>query len=252
MVELFYRVLGAIGYHHPVHVVATHMPIGLVTGALVFGLIALLARKQEPVRCAYGILVLALVLAVPTAILGFMDWVHFYKGAWIAAIRAKIILAAVLLAILAAGTVLGRAGTASPKVMLAVYALAFATVVGLGFFGGNLVYGGAAGSASSGAAPALPQTAAPPADLQAGEAVFAASCSACHPKGGNVVDPGVPLKTSPTLASAEGFVAFIRNPKRADGKAGDMPAFDAKEIDDGKARQLYSYVLDAARRDAWR
>ena len=112
--------------------------------------------------------------------------------------------------------------------MLVIYILSFLTAVGLGYFGGNLVFGEPTSSAAPSAAPArtdLPQLASSPADLQAGGALFAANCQACHPQGGNVVVSSLPIKTSRKLASLDSFVAFIRDPKMPDGKPGDMPPF---------------------------
>jgi uncharacterized membrane protein len=250
MIDFFYRVLAALGYQHPVHVMVTHMPIGLITGALALMIVALLFRKDNLQRSARHAFILALVFAVPTVILGIMDWIHFYNGAWLPAIKAKIILASILLILLTAGAILGRPGKAGSPVMLVIYILSFLTAVGLGYFGGNLVFGESTSSAEPPRTD-LPQLAGSPEDLQAGAAVFAANCQACHPKGDNVVVSSLPIKTSRRLASLDGFVAFIRDPKMPDGKPGEMPPFAKQDIDDAGAGRLYAYLVDMVKK-GWR
>jgi mono/diheme cytochrome c family protein len=250
MIDLFYRVLGALGYHHPLHVAVTHMPIGMVTAAFALLVIALVFGKKNLVRSARHVFILALVFVVPTIIAGFMDWIHFYKGAWVPAIKAKIILASILTALLAAGVVMGKPGKAGSPVMLGIYGLSFLCVVGLGYFGGNLVFGEQA--ASSDAGPALPQVTASPADLKAGEAIFVANCQSCHPKGGNIIEADRPLKKSQKLTSLQAFVGFIRNPLDENGKPTDMPTFTPADVSDQQAGQLHSYLVDTINKGTWR
>ena len=249
MIDFFYRALQALGYSHPVHVMVTHMPVGLVTGAFALQLIALLFRKKGLTRSARHAFILALIFAVPTVVFGIMDWIHFYNGAWISAIKVKIVLASILLVLLVAGVFLGRPGKAGATVMLVLYALSFLLVVGLGFYGGNLVYGESVGAAEP--APVPQQGLASPADIQAGGTIFAANCQSCHPKGGNIVEPSLHLKTSKKLASLDSFVAFVRDPKMPNGKAGEMPPFGKSDIDDRQAGQLYGYIVDSVNK-AWR
>ncbi len=250
MVDFFYRVLAALGYQHPVHVLFTHLPIGLVVGAFLLMLVALLFGKPNLQRSARHVFILALVFAVPTIILGIMDWIHFYNGAWLPAIKAKIILASILLILLVAGAVIGRPGKEASPIMLVIYVLSFLAVVGLGYFGGNLVFGEPTSSAEPSRTD-LPQLAGSPGDLQAGGALFAANCQACHPQGSNVVVSSLPIKSSRKLASLDGFVAFIRDPKMPDGTAGEMPPFTKQDIDDAGAGRLYAYVVDMAKK-GWR
>jgi mono/diheme cytochrome c family protein len=139
---------------------------------------------------------------------------------------------------------------------LIVYALASVAVIGLGYFGARLVYGGwAAAAAAAQVAPeAAPAEAPPKAPAQAppskaGEALFAADCQACHPNGGNIIVAQLPLKTSKHLASEQAFVSFIREPKMPDGSAGSMPAFTTDLLSDQQARDLYQYVM--AMRSRW-
>ncbi|MEX1346310.1 MAG: DUF2231 domain-containing protein [Desulfobacterales bacterium] len=81
MFELIYQTLTNFGYNHPIHPTLTHVPIGMVMGAFIFVLIAVIARKKNLAQTARHCSVLALIAAVPTALLGLMDWQHFYGGA---------------------------------------------------------------------------------------------------------------------------------------------------------------------------
>ena len=213
MIDFFYRVLASLGYSHPVHVMVTHMPIGLVTGSLALLAVALIWKKQHLARSARHVFILALIFAVPTVIAGFMDWIHFYNGAWIFAIKMKIVLAAILLALLVAGVIFGERGKGGSPLMLAIYALSFLTVVGLGYFGGNLVFGEAV---AAGEPAAVPQSvSASPAEIQAGSAVFVSSCQGCHPRGGNVVDAAIPLKSLEGPRVARELCRLYQGPEEA-------------------------------------
>jgi mono/diheme cytochrome c family protein len=75
-----------------------------------------------------------------------------------------------------------------------------------------------------------------------GAKIFGENCESCHPSGGNVIEPGLPLKGSRALANLNTFVAFIRNPKMPDGSQGYMPSFRSSKISDKQAGELYHSV----------
>jgi hypothetical protein len=77
---------------------------------------------------------------------------------------------------------------------------------------------------------------------QTGEKIFNEDCASCHPNGGNVIVPDLPLRGSRVLANFKTFAAFIRNPKMPDGSQGSMPPFDKSKISSGQARRLYHYI----------
>jgi cytochrome c6 len=83
------------------------------------------------------------------------------------------------------------------------------------------------------------ESAAPGADAKAGEAVFAANCSACHADGGNLIDPKKPLRGSAKLKDFETFLGWIRVP------VAPMPPFPAEQVSDAQATDLYRYVTTA-------
>ena len=256
MIDSLYQWLAAIGFKDPLHAPITHFPIGLAIGALLFFLGALIFSRKSLVLTARHVAILAFLFAFPTILFGVFDWLHFFKGVLLTEIKIKMILAAVVLVVLAVGIILGSEIRVRTVALLIVYALASLAVIGLGYFGGRLVYGGWSASAAAaqvapeaapaGAQPGAPAQAPP---SKAGEALFASNCQACHPNGGNIITAQLPLKTSKYLASEQAFVGFIRAPKMPDGSPGGMPAFTPDLLSDLQARDLYQYVT--AMRSRW-
>ena len=67
-----------------------------------------------------------------------------------------------------------------------------------------------------------------------GEEVFKAKCAACHPNGGNIMNPKETLKG-------------IKDPKKITAKirkgGGGMTAFDAKAVSDADAKAVADYII---------
>ena len=223
MLEGVYRFFSSIGYTEPLHPAFTHMPIGLVVGALIFGLVALLFRRASFWRCAWNCLLVAEIFLVVTVVLGLMDWQHFLAGAWLFPIKVKVTLAVVLFCLIFVGLLIGRQKSSRPAGFVAVLVLSFLTVGVLGYFGGRLVYA---------AKPTAAQ------QFEAGAKLFGRNCQSCHPGGGNVVKPEIPLRTSGRLTDFKLFFAWIRNPEPP------MPAFSPLKISDEQAHQLYDYIVN--------
>ena len=141
MVEFIYQTLTKFGYTHPLHPTLTHVPIGLVIGAFIFAIIGLIFKRANLAQTARHCAVLALIAAVPTAILGILDWQHFYGGSLLFTIKMKLVLAGVLLIFLFLAVIFGFFGETFSKIVLSMYVLCLLTAVGLGYFGGELVYG---------------------------------------------------------------------------------------------------------------
>lgn len=164
-----YEWLGSVGYHHPLHPPVTHIPVGLVVGAVIFLMTSRALHNESLARTAKHCVILALLAAPVAVLLGVMDWQHFYGGARLAPIRIKSVLAGALIPMLV------LAWKVSPKTgpvrnyAIAVYALCLAAVSGLGFFGGELVYGSK-----------TPNAAMDDARVQQGTELFAESCALCH------------------------------------------------------------------------
>lgn len=228
MFDFVYEFLAGLGYTHPIHPTEVYMPIGLVVGAFIFAWIALLFRRPKLAPTALTCVTLALIWVFPTMLLGIMDWQHYYAGAMLFAIKMKLIFAPALLILLAAAVILGYKKGAESKAVLAIYCLCFVTVVILGYFGGQLVYG--------------TKGPAPPESVKAGAKVFSANCKGCHPDGGNILKPNLPLRSAPQLSDFKSFEGFIRDPKLRDGSKGPMPAFPTAKISDQQAKELYQYI----------
>jgi uncharacterized membrane protein len=245
MFHTFYQFVGSLGYHHPLHPMLTHIPVGLTIGALVFAVISILFRRVHLKLSAWYCAVLAIVGVVPTALVGFMDWQEKYHGVWSTDIKVKMVLAGVLFVLLLAALLLQRRGagpqtdparpwlSARSIAALVLYGVSFLCVVGLGMEGGDLVYGEGPTSAPVSAGSA------------AGQKLFAENCASCHPGGGNSVNAAFPLTRAPQLADVSAFIAFLRDPKARDGSGNDMPAFTTADLSYKDARDLHDYVVKA-------
>ena len=182
MIEFIYQTLAKFGYTHPLHPALTHLPIGMVMGAFIFALAAIIFRRTSLTQTARYCVILGLLAAIPTALLGLMDWMHFYGGTLLLPFKMKIILAVILIAFLLLAVVIGFFGERFQKMLFVLYAMCLLTTVGLGYFGGEIVYG----------------TKAPEGvelgDLAAkGALIFQTNCSACHltDSTGKKIGPGL-------------------------------------------------------------
>jgi mono/diheme cytochrome c family protein len=223
VIDSFYAMLARIGFTDPPHALLTHMPIGLITGALLFLLVAVIFRRRVLEPTARHVFVLGFIFLFPTILFGVLDWLHYFRGAMILPIKFKIGLAAAVLVVTAAGVAVGNRAKLRTIPQVLLYALAFVCVVGLGYFGAKMVYAGWAPEGSEGVS-------------GAGSELFTVNCQACHPGGGNIVDPSYPVKGSPKLASVETFTAFLRSP------GGMMPSFDEQALSAAQARDLHQYL----------
>jgi uncharacterized membrane protein len=230
VIDSLYALLERFGFHDPVHAILVHVPIALVIGALLFLVVALLFRRSRLELTARHAAILAFVFVFPTILTGVFDWLHFYRGALIPPIRAKMILAGSVLVVLGAAVILGSEVKVRSVALVVVYALAFVGVVGLGYFGGRLVYGSPAPAGEVASV--------------AGAGVFSANCVGCHRGGGNTVSPNRPLKGSALLDSREQFIAYVRMPR------GGMPPFPESGISDADLGELWGYL--GAMRSVWK
>jgi mono/diheme cytochrome c family protein len=237
MIELFYQILGTIGYTHPVHPTLTHVVMGLVIGAFVFGFVSWLRRHTTLVLTARHCLILALITLFPTVLLGYMDWQHYYAGGWLFEIKMKLILACILLVLLSVAVISKSTAERGTINIVMLYGLCLLTVIALGYFGGELVYG----SRTKEAAPEAP-------DIQAGAELFTTSCSACHPGGGNIYKAHLTLKDAPQLADLDTFLAYIRSPKASDGSQTIMPPVSTEKLSDQNAKEIYQYIIQVLKK----
>lgn len=141
MIEGLYAFLEKVGFGHPVHPMLTHVPMGMIIGAVIFSLAGLIWKNQQLDRTAFHCSVLALLGIVPVIGAGILDWQHFMQGSWNTLIIIKMILGTILTVLLVVAVVLKLRG-AEPKPLVIVYFLCLACASGLGFFGGELIFGG--------------------------------------------------------------------------------------------------------------
>jgi cytochrome c6 len=73
----------------------------------------------------------------------------------------------------------------------------------------------------------------------AGSEIFTSNCAACHPNGGNSINPNLPLEGAPQLGSYSSFRSLVRQGR------GAMPPFSSGRIPDAQLRELYRYVNSA-------
>lgn len=230
MFDPVYQFLQSIGYPHPIHPTEVHMPIGLVVGALIFSSIAVVFKREKLAEAARYCVILAFIWLFPTLILGIMDWQYFYSGAWLFPIKMKLMLLPLVIVSLGISILLsGKYGPASKGVLI-LYIMSFCLILAIGYYGGQLVYGGWS-----------PQA---PSQYKAGEQIFKANCSGCHPEGGNIAQPNLPVINSPKLLDFNSFIDFIRNPSNPDGSPGIMPAFPESKISNRQSRNLYDYIIN--------
>lgn len=227
--ERFYQLLEAIGYTHPIHPPFTHIPVGLVIGAFLLGVISLLFRLQMAGRAARYCMIIAFISIFPTVLFGYMDWQHFYAGGWLSPIKTKLVLAGILLILAIISLVAGRGSERTSSGVAGMYTLCLVIVLGLGFFGGQLVYSG--------------KVPVGPAEFRTGEKLFRADCSGCHPYGGNIVDPKAELRGSDELKDLQTFIRWIRDPRLDNGAKGPMPPFPSARVSDPQAKELLVYII---------
>lgn len=169
MIDFVYQTLAGVGYTHPLHPILTHVPIGMVIGVFLFALVARIVPWVDLAQTARHCVILTLVLLIPTAILGYWDWQHFYGGAALFPIKMKIVLACLLFILLILSVVFGIGEEIITKSVFIIYFCCLLTAVGLGYFGGELVYATQSAPAEAGEGQAAE-----------GAAIFQQNCSACH------------------------------------------------------------------------
>lgn len=229
-----YHFMEWLGYTHPLHPPLAHMPIGLVVGALVLYLAGWWRQRPNWMAAARYCVVLALIFLIFAAVAGYLDWQHYYAGAWLFAIDIKLILTGVLLIFLAIAVILSWKARVGPQSYLSLCTLCFLAVVGLGYYGGQLVLSG---------------TCAPPSEKPTiGAKIYHTHCGACHPYGGNILNPKLPIIGSTQLANFSDFLAYNRHPQRPDGSRAIMPAFSRKMISNQEMEELFNYINESVQR----
>ena len=232
MIESIYRMLAKIGYVYPLHPPATHLPAGLIIGGFIFALIAWIFNRKNLTQTARHCFILALVTAVPTILLGLMDWQHRLGGSNLFPIKMKLVLAGILMLLLLVAVIYAALAGTFTKGVMAIYALCLVTLIGLGYFGGELVY--------ETKSEAVAETISPAAE---GAMVFKQNCSGCHFTDSTATKVGPGLKgifkhekfpISGLPATAENFRKQLKTP------FSKMPSFG--HLADEQVNALLDYL----------
>jgi len=141
MIEAFYNFLGMVGFHHPIHPIIVHIPMGMVVGSVAFSLADMKWPEKNFAQTAYHCIVFALVAVIPVYIAGLMDWQQWFGGDVNQWIIIKLILGVVLAVVLFI-TFRQKQNGAPQKKMFILYLVNLAICGGLGFSGGQLLFGG--------------------------------------------------------------------------------------------------------------
>jgi mono/diheme cytochrome c family protein len=194
--------------------------------------VAWIFNRKNVAQSARHCFILALIMAIPTILLGLMDWQQRFGGAYLFEIKVKLVLAGILLFLLLVAVVYSALAADFTKVNVAIYALCLLAVIGLGYFGGELVYGTRE--------PAAVETKGLAAT---GEQLFKQNCSACHftDSTASKVGPGMkgvfkqdkfPVSGRPV--SDDNFRQILKTP------VGKMPPFG--HLTDEQVNALLDYL----------
>lgn len=141
MTESIFEFLNSIGFMHPVHPALTHIPMGMVMGAVVFRLVSFIPKFRFLAKTGYHCVILGLLGVFPTVFTGYLDWQHTFGGQWEFLIILKMILAGVLTILLVAIIVMDDPESPKLDKKTFFYILIVLVAIGLGFSGGELQYG---------------------------------------------------------------------------------------------------------------
>lgn len=225
IITAIYSFIRHLGYSHPLHPTQVHLPIGLIFGAFILGILGRLRHHTQFSHAAWYCLVIAMFFTIPTVITGWMDWRHFLAGTLFLPFKIKIVLASLLLVLLIVGYFMGRGNSGTARGLVSVYVASLLTVVVLGYYGGELVFSS--------------QKSQMPENYQAGLELYMENCNACHADGGNIVKPDAPVRHSLKTADYDTFLLWVRTPSPP------MPAYPDSVLTDMEVRELYNYVANA-------
>lgn len=138
MTEIIFDFLNQVGFKHPLHPALTHIPMGMVMGAVIFRLASFLPRLKFLAKTGYHCVILGLLGMAPTAFTGYLDWQHSFGGEWEFLIILKMVLAAVLTIVLALIAIKDDPENRKFDQLTFFYIITLVLAIGLGFSGGEL------------------------------------------------------------------------------------------------------------------
>jgi uncharacterized membrane protein len=239
MASELYQLLSSIGYHHPLHPAFTHLPVGLTITCFLFALLGYLSNRPQFTQTARHCTILAFLSVIPAIVFGYFDWQHFYGGATIFPVIAKMVLAAILLLVLCVlvFTVIKSQNVTGRQIGL--YFVAFVMVIGLGFLGGELVFEKQPASDQNPPLESKTLTA----SQTEGKELFDQKCSSCHLADSTKakVGPGLKELFQKETMPVSGWQVTDDNLKRQLKTPFDqMPAFD--QLTDKEITVLTEYI----------
>lgn len=141
MTEFIFEFLNSVGFYHPVHPALTHIPMGMVMGAVTFRAASFLPRLKVLAKTGYHCVILGLIGVVPTVFTGYLDWQHTFQGEWEFLIILKMVLAGILTILLATIAIIDDPELPQLDKKTFLYVAIVLVAIGLGFSGGELQYG---------------------------------------------------------------------------------------------------------------
>ncbi len=141
MVEVIFGFLEKVGFTHPVHPAILHVPMGMVMGAVTFRIASFIPRLKMLAKTGYHCIILGILGAFPTIFTGYLDWQHSFSGEWLPLIIVKMVLAGLFLVLLCAIAIMDKPDQPKPDKVTIMYLVALLVAIGLGFSGGELIYG---------------------------------------------------------------------------------------------------------------
>lgn len=143
MDQLFYDLLGLVGFAHPMHPVLITMVVGPVIASFIFAAVALFFNKPQFYKTSRQLTVIGFIFWFPTVAVGIIDWIHFYGASTkMTEINIKLVLAGILFVVLLGNILLFKKDNNRPWPTLVLTLAGTILVSALGFLGGNIVFGG--------------------------------------------------------------------------------------------------------------
>jgi len=241
MVSQLYEFLSGIGYQHPLHPAFTHLPVGLTIGSFLFIVLGYFFKRPQFSQSAKHCIILAFLAVIPTVIFGYFDWQYFYGGTLLFPIKMKFGLAIILVALLLFVGITSTQREETTILRLLLHLLCLIVVIGLGYFGGELVFGKKVTATTT---TGINET-----DTKfviAGAKVFEKKCSFCHITDSTDTKVGPGLKglferekmpVSGWPVSADNLRRQLKTP------FGQMPSFESLTEDEIKSLTGYLQSL---------
>ena len=115
--------------------------MGMVMGAVAFRFGAFLPRLKFLAKTGYHCVILGLLGLPPTIFTGYLDWQHRYEGEWETLIVVKMVLAALLGILMTVVAITDDPENPALDKKTGFYVLMILMAIGLGFSGGELIFG---------------------------------------------------------------------------------------------------------------